>query len=63
LTISGPGAGSLTIRRTSAAGTSNFRIFTIDQNRTVSISDLTASNGLGFGNNGAGGGMNAGTRL
>src|SRR6185295_6537953 len=38
----GPGAGLLTVQRTSA---SNFRIFTISDGRTVSIFGLTLANG------------------
>src|SRR2546421_1174881 len=62
LTINGPGAGSLTIRRSAAGGTPSFRIFTIDSNRTVSISGLTASNGLTASGDANGGGIsNSGT--
>jgi len=42
VSINGPGANTLTVKR-NAAG--SFRIFTIDLNRTVSISGLTISNG------------------
>ena len=42
VSINGPGANALTVKR-NAAG--SFRIFTIDLNRTVSISGLTISNG------------------
>ncbi len=40
--INGPGANVLTVRRSSA---STFRIFTISSGKTVSINDLTISNG------------------
>jgi hypothetical protein len=44
LTISGPGANLLTIQRSAAAGTPNFRVFLVIAN-TVTISGLTISNG------------------
>jgi len=55
LSITGPGADLLTVQRSSAVGTPDFRIFSIGNSRTVSISDLTITNGKG---NGAGGGVN-----
>src|SRR3977135_3460568 len=51
LTITGPGANLLTVRRSDAAG--NFRIFDITSN--VTISGLTVSNGL---TTSVGGGIN-----
>jgi CSLREA domain-containing protein len=45
LTISGPGAKQLAVRRSSAAGTPQFRIFHISNHSLVSISGLTISNG------------------
>jgi uncharacterized delta-60 repeat protein len=45
LTITGPGANLLTVRRSTANGTPNFRIFKINQNMTVTISGMTISNG------------------
>ena len=44
LTISGPGSGSLTIQRSTASRTTDFRIFNI-QSGIVTISGLTVSNG------------------
>jgi uncharacterized delta-60 repeat protein/CSLREA domain-containing protein len=43
--INGPGANRLTIQRSTAGGTPNFRIFTINTGKTVTISNLTISNG------------------
>ena len=45
LNINGPGANSLTIQRSNAGGTPNFRIFTINGGTTVAISGLTITNG------------------
>lgn len=45
LTITGPGATLLTVQRSSAGGTPNFRIFRINNGQTVSISGLTITNG------------------
>ncbi len=44
LTITGPGANLLTVRRSTAAGTPDFRIF-FTNNVTTSISGLTVTNG------------------
>src|SRR5207247_1927974 len=41
LTISGPGANLLTVKRSTAGGTPQFRIFTIQNPMTVAISGLT----------------------
>jgi len=46
VTITGPGANLLTVRRSSASGTPLFRIFQINSGHTVSISGLRISNGL-----------------
>lgn len=54
MTIAGPGANLLTVQRSNADGTPNFRIFTINSNRTVNISDLTIANGNPGGDNGGG---------
>src|SRR6202035_4431024 len=54
LTINGPGANLLTIQRSSAAGTPNFRIFHMNGNFSVSISGLTIAKGF-FPNNLGGG--------
>jgi len=55
LTITGPGSGLLTVMRSAAGGTPNFRIFTINDGQ-ISISGLTVSNGRsadGFAGSGA----------
>src|SRR6185503_9520799 len=44
LTITGPGASQLTVQRSTAGGTPNFRIFNI-RSGTVTISGLTLNNG------------------
>lgn len=44
-TLTGPGSGLMTIQRSSAGGTPEFRIFFISQNHTVSLSGVTVSNG------------------
>jgi predicted outer membrane repeat protein len=46
LTISGPGPASLTVARSSAGGTPNFRIFYNQSGVTTTISGLTLSNGF-----------------
>jgi len=43
--IKGPGANSLTIRRSTAGGTPNFRIFTTNSGTVITISGLTVTNG------------------
>lgn len=45
LTINGPGSSLLTVQRSAAEGTPDFRIFKINPGLTVSISALTMSNG------------------
>src|SRR5262245_20490130 len=56
--IEGPGSDSLTVARSSAAGTPRFRIFTVDTNVEVQLVGLTITGGL----DDRGGGMyNAGT--
>ncbi|HEX3144537.1 MAG TPA: Calx-beta domain-containing protein, partial [Pyrinomonadaceae bacterium] len=55
--INGPGANTLTVQRSTAGGTPNFRVFAINAGRTVSISGMTISNGSmvnAAGNEGAG---------
>ena len=43
--IEGPGASSLTVARSSAAGTPDFRIFTVDANVQVKLVGLTITGG------------------
>jgi hypothetical protein len=69
LTITGPGANVLTVMRSIAAGTPQFRVFNI-QSGTIGISNLTISNGRAAdgpaaNNNGSDGGgiLNLGTLL
>jgi len=45
VTISGPGADQLTVQRSTAGGTPNFRIFLISSGKTVTISGLAITNG------------------
>jgi len=45
LTITGPGANLLTVQRSTAGGTPNFRIFNVASTFTVNISGLTITNG------------------
>ncbi len=45
LTITGPGPGQLTVKRSTAGGTPSFRIFEIGFDRTVTIQGLTLTNG------------------
>jgi hypothetical protein len=64
LTITGPGANSLTVQRNSAGGTPNFRIFTINSGKIVQISGVTVANGNVVGSfpaNSGGGIFNSGT--
>jgi hypothetical protein len=49
LTISGPGPGQLTVRRSTAGRTSIFRIFEITAGHTVTIQGITISNGVAAG--------------
>src|SRR4051794_7913607 len=44
LTINGPGAAMLTVQRSTAVGTPNFRIFTVPE-VTAAINGLTIANG------------------
>src|SRR5262249_36526706 len=53
LAIQGPGAASLTIARSSAAGTPQFRLLTINPGVTAALSGLTLSNGDVVGEGGA----------
>ena len=43
--IEGPGAASLTVARSSASGTPDFRIFTVDAGVTVRLSGMTIAGG------------------
>ena len=52
LTISGPGANVLTVRRSPVGGTPDFRIFSIGSGSNVTISGLTIRNGRDY-NSGA----------
>lgn len=61
LFINGPGANLLTVRRSAAPGTPEFRIFDIDSNGN-SISDVSITNGS-TGGNGAGIFINPGASL
>ena len=54
LTINGPGANLLSVRRSAAAGTASFRIFNISGTPRVSISGLAIANGSGAGQLGGG---------
>ena len=50
LTISGPGSDNLTIQRSTAGGTPEFRIFNVTSSTgTITISGVTVSNGLADG--------------
>jgi hypothetical protein len=60
LTIVGPGADQLTVRRSSADGTPGFRIFTITGNISVTVVGLTIANGLDN-NATTGGGISVGS--
>jgi CSLREA domain-containing protein len=60
LTIVGPGANLLSVRRSAAVGTTNFRIFNVPTKITVTISGLTIAKGNLPGGRG-GGILNAGT--
>jgi len=65
LTINGPGAGVLTVQRSNAGGTPNFRVLEISSSAsTVNISGLTIANGHSA-NGAAGGGIlnNSGATL
>src|SRR6266540_3657813 len=48
LTISGPGSGQLTIQRSTAGGTPEFRIFNVTSG-LITISGVTVSNGIADG--------------
>ena len=66
MTLSGPGATLLTVRRSTAGGTADFRIFTVIDGmagvgNTVSISGLTLSNGRDSTTAGGGGILNLST--
>lgn len=59
--INGPGANQLTVQRSTAAGTPDFRVFTIPQFGIASISRVTISNGRPTANQAGGGVSNRGT--
>ena len=63
LMISGTGADQLTVQRSTAGGTPDFRIFTINSGKTVTFDGLTIANGKISGdvNNHGGGIFNSGT--
>jgi hypothetical protein len=62
LTISGPGANVLTVRRSTAGGIPQFRIFDIPSGSfNVTISGLTVANGIVAENLGGGGISNGGS--
>jgi hypothetical protein len=52
--IEGPGAASLTVARSGAAGTPDFGIFTVDTNVQVSMIGLALTGGLAIDHNGGG---------
>jgi hypothetical protein len=54
LTIDGPGRSMLTVARSAAPGTPDFRIFTVPTGADVTISGLTVSGGSVFGGDGGG---------
>jgi CSLREA domain-containing protein len=56
MAINGPGASVLTVQRSTAGGTPNFRIFKVNSGITVNIAGLTISNGnlITFADNGGG---------
>src|SRR5262245_12627988 len=54
ITIIGPGASVLTVERSSAVGTPDCRVFTIDSGKTVSINGLTIKDGNLIGMSGGG---------
>ncbi len=56
LTIDGPGASLLTVRRAAAAA-SEFRIFTINESKTITIQKVTVSHGYFASGNNLGGGI------
>jgi hypothetical protein len=57
VTITGPGASLLTVQRSAAGGTPNFRIFNIASNVIATISGLTIANGNVSSGLSAGGGI------
>jgi hypothetical protein len=62
ITITGPGASALTVARSAAPETPDFRIFTVTSGATVSIGGLTIANGVPLVSDNNGGGiMNDGT--
>ena len=59
VTITGPTGGTITVQRSAAGGTTNFRIFSVAANKIVGISNLTVSGGNVGGD--GGGIFNSGT--
>ncbi len=59
--IEGPGGPDLTVRRSAAMGTPQFRILTINTGKTVTIKDLTISHGMSTAD--GGGILNAGVLM
>ena len=59
ITINGTGANSLIVKRSTAGGTPNFRLFTVNAGKFVTVSGLTIMNGnvTGLFPGGAGGGI------
>lgn len=57
LAIVGTNANTLTVRRSTAAGTANFRIFFVNTGTVVNLSALTIAGGAAAGNNINGGGI------
>jgi hypothetical protein len=57
ITLAGPGADQLTIRRSAAQGTPEFRIFTVASGKEVTLAGLTISNGRVFDSLESGGGI------
>ena len=58
--VSGPGSGLLTVQRSTAGGTPNFRILSITNSPTVTVSGMTVTNGRsadGLPGSGFGGGQ------
>lgn len=60
LAIKGPGAAALTVGRSAAAGTADFRVFNVDSGTFVDISGMTITNGKAPGSSGGGGILSSG---
>src|SRR5438876_895250 len=52
--VEGPGANVLTVQRSTAAGTSEFRVFTVTGNAIVTLAGLTIANGWDWSDSGGG---------